>query len=141
MYEKQINELELMKGRYRYLEDLGKKYKTKFANISCNYKFEMNPCLFISTPELDITIKRTKPNGNIVFLVVAVIQYVHDTKQFKYEIHLFNGNEKDFSYPSEISQMMGFEEMFEAELKKFTKDTQKKLLIQSINFLARFTIL
>lgn len=31
MYEKQINELEIMMGRYRYLEDLGKKYKAKFA--------------------------------------------------------------------------------------------------------------
>jgi hypothetical protein len=135
MYEKQINELEIMIGRYRYLEDLGNKYKTKFANISGNYKFEMDPCLYnISTPELDIRIKRTKPNGNIVFLVAALIQYVHDTKQFKYEIHLYNGKDKNFTYPSEISQMMDFEKMFTDELKKFAKDIQRKTL-KAINSL------
>lgn len=133
MYEKQINELEIMMGRYRYLEDLGKKYKVKFANISGNYKFEMDPCLYnINTPELDIRIKRTKPNGNIVFLIAALIHYIHDTKQFKYEIHLYNGKDKNFTYPSEISQMMDFEKMFKDELKKFAKDTQKKI-IDSIN--------
>lgn len=133
MYEKQINELEIMIGRYRYLEDLGKKYKAKFANISGDYKFEMDPCLYnISTPELDIRIKRTKPNGNIVFLIAALIQYVHDTKQFKYKIHLYNGKDKEFTYPSQISQMMNFEKMFKDELKKFAKDTQKKI-IDSIN--------
>jgi hypothetical protein len=136
MYEKQINELEIMIGRYRYLEDLGNKYKTKFANISGNYKFEMDPCLYnISTPELDIRIKRTKPNGNIVFLVAALIHYVHDTKQFKYEIHLYNGKDKNFTYPSEISQMMDFEKMFTDELKKFAKDIQRKTL-KAINSLA-----
>ena len=136
MYEKQINELEIMMGRYRYLEDLGKKYKAKFVNISGNYKFEMDPCLYnISTPELDIRIKRTKPNGNIVFLIAALIQYVHDTKQFKYEIHLYNGRgDKNFTYPSEISQMMDFEKMFIDELKKFAKDTQRKTL-KAINSL------
>ena len=135
MYEKQINELEIMIGRYRYLEDLGNKYKTKFANISGNYKFEMDPCLYnISTPELDIRIKRTKPNGNIVFLVAALIHYVHDTKQFKYEIHLYNGKDKNFTYPSEISQMMDFEKMFTDELKKFAKDIQRKTL-KAINSL------
>lgn len=133
MYEKQINELEIMMGRYRYLEGLGKKYNAKFANISGNYKFEMDPCLYnINTPELDIRIKRTKSNGNIVFLIAALIHYVHDTKQFKYEIHLYNGKDKKFTYPSEISQMMDFEKMFKDELKKFAKDTQKKI-IDSIN--------
>lgn len=136
MYEKQINELEIMIGRYRYLEDLGNKYKTKFANISGNYKFEIDPCLYnISTPELDIRIKRTKPNGNIVFLIAALIQYVHDTKQFKYEIRLYKGKDKNFTYPSEISQMMDFEKMFIDELKKFAKDTQRKTL-EAINSLA-----
>lgn len=136
MYEKQINELEIMIGRYRYLEDLGNKYKTKFANISGNYKFEIDPCLYnISTPELDIRIKRTKPNGNIVFLIAALIHYVHDTKQFKYEIRLYNGKDKNFTYPSEISQMMDFEKMFIDELKKFAKDTQRKTL-EAINSLA-----
>lgn len=129
MYESKIHELEIMIGRYRYLEDLGKKFEAKFANISGNYQFEMDPRLYnINTPELDIRIKRTKPNGNIVFLVAAHIHYTHDTKQFKYEIHLYNGKDKNFTYPSEISQMMAFEEMYKDELKKFAKDTHKKII-------------
>ena len=131
-YEKKIHELELMAGAYRYLEELGKKYAAKYKSFD-TYRFSIDPCEYISSPELAITFIRYE-DITMVFQLKCIIRYKE--KKFYYEICYFNHKEdKDFYCKTEEDMIEKFEKLLKADCEYVIQQAKKKTL-KAINSLA-----
>lgn len=133
MYEKKIHELELLAGAYRYLEDLAKKYTTKYEDFD-NYRFNIDPCDYnISIPELTITFNRYE-GVSMVFRLKAIIKYTE--KKFHYEVCHFNHKEdREYLCKTEADMIEKFDKLLKADCKYVMEQDRKKTL-KAINSLA-----
>lgn len=132
-YDKKINELELMVGAYRHLEELGKKYAVKYKSFD-TYRFNIDPCDYnISVPELSITFIRYK-DTTMVFQLKGIIKYTE--KKFQYEICHYNHKEdKDFKCKNEEDMIEKFEKLLKADC-EYVMQQDKKKTLKAINSLA-----
>ena len=134
-YEKKIHELELMVGAYRYLEDLAKKYSTKYKSFD-NYVFKLDPCEYnISIPELDIQFWRYDDEHiNVVFRLKCIIKRVKD--KFEYIVSRFDMHEdRDYNCPTEEAMIEMFDKFLKSDYKAVQQVNQRKTL-KAINSLA-----
>lgn len=131
-YDKKIHELELMAGAYRYLEDLAKKYSTKYKSFD-GYVFSIDACEYnIATSELVIRFGRIK-DIYMVFSLKAIIKYSHN--KFHYEINHFNHKEDhEYTCKNEEDMIEKFEKFLKTDCKYVMEQDRKKTL-KAINSL------
>lgn len=132
-YEKKIHELELTVGAYRYLEDLAKKYSSKYKSFG-DYVFSLDPCEYnISIPSLDFQFCRCDKHGNIVFRLKCIIQRVKN--KFEYTVSRVNKHEdRDYSCPTEEAMIELFDKFLKLDYKEVQRTIQRKTL-KAINSL------